>query len=112
MSDSGSGSGRRGFVRDVMKRISVSRGADEDERESRLPDEMDEIEKVRDALRFLGPESADLARRVERMLMEYEMLRQRLERQRQQSSDSERQNEKLVSGLHRTTFSNGTRPKT
>ncbi len=99
MSDSGSGSGRRGFVRDVMKRISVSRGGDDDERESRLPDEMDEIERVRDALRFLPPESADLARRVERVLMEYELLRQRLERQRQQSFDSERQNEKLVSGL-------------
>ena len=101
MSDtgSGSGSGRRGFVRDVMKRISVSRGADDDERESRLPDEMDEIEKVRDSLRFLGPESADLARRVERVLMEYELLRQRVERQRQQVFDSERQNEKLVSGL-------------
>ncbi len=99
MSDTGSGSGRRGFVRDVMKRISVSRGADDDERESRLPDDMDEIEKVRDSLRFLGPESADLARRVERVLMEYEMLRQRVERQRQQVFDSERQNEKLVSGL-------------
>jgi len=99
MSDSGSGSGRRGFVRDVMKRISASRGGDEDERETRLPDEMDEIERLRDALRFLGPESADLARRVERVLMEYELLRQRLERQRQQSFDSERQNEKLVNAL-------------
>ncbi|MBM4334430.1 MAG: proteasome ATPase [Deltaproteobacteria bacterium] len=100
MSDtgSGSGSGRRGFVRDVMKRISVSRGAD-DERESRVPDEMDEIEKVRDSLRFLGPESADLARRVEHLLMEYELLRQRIDRQRQQVFDSERQNEKLVGAL-------------
>ncbi len=99
MSDSGSGAGRRGFVRDVMKRISASRGGDDDERESRLPDEMDEIERLRDALRFLGPESGDLARRVERVLMEYELLRQRLERQRQQVYDAERQNEKLVNAL-------------
>jgi len=70
MSDSGSGSGRRGFVRDVMKRISASRGGDDDERETRVPEEIDEIERLRDALRFLGPENADLARRVERVLME------------------------------------------
>jgi proteasome-associated ATPase len=82
-----------------MKRISASRGGDDDERESRLPDEMDEIERLRDALRFLGPESGDLARRVERVLMEYELLRQRIERQRQQVYDAERQNEKLVNAL-------------
>jgi proteasome-associated ATPase len=82
-----------------MKRISASRGGDDDERESRLPDEMDEIERLRDALRFLGPESGDLARRVERVLMEHELLRQRLERQRQQVYDAERQNEKLVNAL-------------
>jgi proteasome-associated ATPase len=99
MSDSGSGSGRRGFVRDVMKRISASRGGDDDERETRLPEEMDEIERLRDALRFLGPENADLARRVERVLMEYELLRQRHDRQRQQVYDAERQNEKLVNAL-------------
>ncbi|MEX2208790.1 MAG: proteasome ATPase [Myxococcota bacterium] len=64
-----------------------------------MPDEMDEIERIRDGLRFLGPESAELVRRVERVLMEYELIRQRLERQRQQAFDSERQNEKLVSGL-------------
>ena len=29
-----------------MKRISVSRGGDDDERESRLPDEVDEIERI------------------------------------------------------------------
>ncbi len=82
-----------------MKRISTSRGGDDDERESRLPDEVDEIERIRDGLRFLGPESSELVRRVERVLMEYELIRQRLERQRQQSFDSERQNEKLVSAL-------------
>jgi proteasome-associated ATPase len=99
MSDSGSGSGRRGFVRDVMKRISASRGGDDDERETRVPEEIDEIERLRDALRFLGPENADLARRVERVLMEYELLRQRHDRQRQQIYDGERQNEKLVNAL-------------
>ncbi len=92
-----SGSGRRGFVRDVMKRIS-SPGSREQESD---PDaqEMTDLESVRDALRFLGPESRDLVRRIERFLMEYELQRQRYDRARHQLYDAERQNEKLVSAL-------------
>ena len=64
-----SGSGRRGFVRDVMKRIS-SPGSREQESD---PDaqEMTDLESVREALRFLGPEARDLVRRIERFLVEY-----------------------------------------
>ena len=61
--------------------------------------ERDDLEALRDALRFIGPESADLARRIERMLTEYELVRQRYERSRRQLYDAERQNEKLVNTL-------------
>src|SRR5262245_12848643 len=95
-----SGSGRRGFVRDVMKRISGPGTTRRAEQEGeRVPDDFDDIETLRDALRFLGPDSADLARRIERLLTEYELLRQRYERVRQQQYDAERQNEKLVNAL-------------
>ena len=64
-----------------------------------MQDSRDELEELREALRFLGPEAGDLSRRVERLLMEYELLRQRYERVRQQHFDAERQNEKLVNAL-------------
>jgi proteasome-associated ATPase len=94
-----SGSGRRGFVRDVMKRISGPGTRRAEQEGERVPDDFDDIETLRDALRFLGPDSADLARRIERLLTEYELLRQRYERVRQQQYDAERQNEKLVNAL-------------
>jgi proteasome-associated ATPase len=58
-----------------------------------------DLEGLRDALRFLGPESRELVRRIERFLMEYELQRQRYDRARHQIYDAERQNEKLVSTL-------------
>jgi proteasome-associated ATPase len=95
-----SGSGRRGFVRDVMKRISSPGGrSGGGEGGDRMHDDLEDLENLRDALRFLGPEAADLARRVERLITEYELLRQRHDRARQQHFDAERQNEKLVNAL-------------
>ncbi len=94
-----SGSGRRGFVRDVMKRISSQGTRDDSEREGRSQDDVDELESLRDALRILGPDAGELVRRIERVLMEYELLRQRFDRARQQIYDAERQNEKLVNTL-------------
>jgi proteasome-associated ATPase len=96
MSESGSG-GRRGFVRDVMRRISQQR--EPGDPEDRLREELDELEALRDAVRFLGPEAGDLARRIERLVTEHELLRQRHDRLRQQIYDAERQNEKLVNTL-------------
>ena len=100
MNESGSG-GRRGFVRDVMRRISQQgappRGPTDPE--DRLREDLDDLEGLRDAIRFLGPEAGDLGRRVERMITEHELLRQRYERLRQQVYDAERQNEKLVNVL-------------
>jgi len=96
MSESGS---RRGFVRDVMKRISSTRVGDEPGREGSPRDDIEDMDALRDALRFLGPESGELVRRLERILMDYELQRQRYERARQQLYDAEQQNEKLVSTL-------------
>jgi proteasome-associated ATPase len=80
-----------------MKRIS-SPGRGEDGAEGVAAD-MDDLESLRDALRLLGPDASDLVRRVEFLLMEYDQLRQRYERARQQHYDAERQNEKLVGAL-------------
>ncbi len=99
MSDSGSG--RRGFVRDVMKRISStsSGGREDDAPEGQVREEVEDLDSLRDALRFLGPEAGDLVRRLERLLMDYELQRQRYDRARHQLYDAERQNEKLVNTL-------------
>ncbi len=82
-----------------MKRISSPGSRSEPESGEPQREDVDDVESLRDALRFLGPEASDLVRRVERVLMEYELLRQRHERGRQQVYDAERQNEKLVNTL-------------
>ena len=97
--DSGSGQGRRGFVRDVMRRISSpgSRpgGEGDPEREPQTP-YRDELEDLQDAIRFFGGDSAEFRRRLDRVLAEFDALRRRHELSRQQLGDAERQNEKLV----------------
>jgi proteasome-associated ATPase len=93
-----SSSGRRGFVRDVMKRIS-SGGAGDREPEISFREDLDDLDVLRETFRSIGPEGGDLYRRVERLLMEYDLLRQRYDRARQQVFDAERQNEKLVNTL-------------
>jgi proteasome-associated ATPase len=82
-----------------MRRISQPGPHDPTEGEGRVRDELDELESLRDAIRFLGSDSGDLGRRVERLLTEHELLRQRYARLRQQLYDAERQNEKLVNAL-------------
>src|SRR5690606_26680582 len=94
--DAGS-SGRKGFVRDVMRRISASgpRSGDDPEREGG-PTPSDPVEELHDALRFFGPDSSEFRRRLERLLADYEAARRRYQLVRQQLGDAERQNEKLV----------------
>ena len=103
-SGSGSGSGRKGFVRDVMRRISSAgpRTGDPDgEREPQpgTPSYQEEVENLRDAARFFGSDSAEFRRRLDRILSEFEALRRRHDLTREQLYDAERQNEKLVSTL-------------
>jgi proteasome-associated ATPase len=105
MSEFDSESGRRGFVRDVMRRISPTGGRPGENPESpdagRNPTRalQDELEDLREALRFFGGDSAEFRRRLDRVLAEYDALRRRQHLLRDQLGDAERQNEKLVGAL-------------
>jgi len=104
MSEFDSESGRRGFVRDVMRRISSpgarSDGEPDSERERAMGRSIhDEIEDLREALRFFGGDSAEFRRRLDRVLAEYDAIRRRYHVTRDQLTDAERQNEKLVGTL-------------
>jgi len=99
--DSGSGN-RKGFVRDVMRRItpSGSEEGDSPERERVMGRSLqEEIDDLREAMRFFGADSVEFRRRLDRVLAEYEGLRRRHQMTRDQLSDAERQNEKLVHTL-------------
>ncbi len=98
MSEFDSGSGRKGFVRDVMRRISASgprSGGEPDP--GRGPEET--LEDLLDALRLFGGDSSEFRRRLDRVLGEYESLRRRYQLSRDQLVDAERQNERLVHTL-------------
>ena len=100
--DSGAGSGRKGFVRDVMRRISPA-GPRDDESESGPAREersyRNDVEDLQEAIRFFGSDSAEFRRRLDRLLVDFETLRRRYETARNQHHDVERQNEKLVGML-------------
>ncbi len=103
-SDSGAGSGRKGFVRDVMRRIAPATGrpGDEPESDPRRPAEersASDAERLHDAMRFFGSDSNEFRHRLDRMLADFETLRRRYEQVRTQHHDAERQNEKLVAML-------------
>jgi len=105
--DSDSGSGRKGFVRDVMRRIAPAGGgrpADEPDLDSPPPDggrerAAGDAERLQDAMRFFGSDSNEFRHRLDRMLADFETLRRRYEQSRTQHHDAERQNEKLVAML-------------
>ncbi|MCP5065286.1 MAG: proteasome ATPase, partial [bacterium] len=59
----------------------------------------DEIEDLREAMRFFGGDSAEFRRRLDRLLAEHEAIRRRFHLTRDQLTDAERQNEKLVGTL-------------
>ncbi len=105
MSEFDSGSGRKGFVRDVMRRISSGSGSPSDEpaeggREPEAPRAYhDEVEDLQDTIRLFGSDSAEFRRRLDRLLAEFEALRRRYQLTREQFSDAERQNERLVNML-------------
>jgi proteasome-associated ATPase len=127
-SDSGSqgpGAGRKGFVRDVMRRITPAGGRPSDESnldsgfaggsassaasgegQSGGGDEgrglgraESEGERLQDAMRFFGTDSNEFRHRLDRMLADFETLRRRYDQARTQHRDAERQNEKLVGML-------------
>jgi proteasome-associated ATPase len=92
---------------DIMRRISPSGTRfDEDttptfERPARDEPREDvsrpgEDEPLQDAMSFFGTDSTEFRRRLDRMLSDFEALRRRYQRARDQIHDGERQNEKLV----------------
>ena len=106
MSEFESGSGRKSFVHDVMRRISSSspRGGDateenRDERTDSAPTYRNDVEDLQDAMRLFGSDSDESRRRLEHLVSEFEALRRRYQLTREQASDAERQNERLVSVL-------------
>lgn len=101
MSEFDSESGRKGFVRDVMRRISSAGPQGGDEPDSQNERVMrrsiqEEINDLREAMRFFGGDSAEFRRRLDRVLAAHEALRRRYHLTRDQLGDAERQNEKLV----------------
>ena len=101
--DSGS-SNRKGFVRDVMRRISSTGPQGDDpsstDQESLPPRSyQDDIVDLQDTIRLFGSDSVEFRRRLDRLLAEFEALRRRYQLTREQFSDAERQNERLVNML-------------
>ncbi len=101
--DSSSGSGRKGFVRDVMRRISPAASQPEGESEPSQPsgerNHQTEIEDLQEAIRLFGSDSNEFRGRLDRVLSDYENIRRRYETTRDRFHDAERQNEKLVNML-------------
>jgi proteasome-associated ATPase len=104
-SRSGGGGSRKGFVRDVMRRISATPDPrDEEGQDAGAEQEAtrvyrDELEDLQNAIRLFGADSPEFRRRLDRMLAEYEALRRRYQLTREQFTDAERQNERLVNVL-------------
>jgi proteasome-associated ATPase len=106
-SRSGGSGSRKGFVRDVMRRISANpgpAGLDDEDGDTEAAQKAtrayrDELEDLQNSIRLFGADSPEFRRRLDRMLAEYEALRRRYQLTREQFTDAERQNEKLVSVL-------------
>ena len=91
--DSGSG-GRKGFVRDVMRRISTPPNDQDFEDRPGVPDRTsssrDEIEDLQNALQLFGAESPEFRRRLDRVLAEQDALRRRYRTSSEQFAGAER----------------------
>ena len=103
-SGSGSGSSRKGFVRDVMRRISPAGGrvgGDDADAPGGYEERsfQSEVEQLQDAIRFFGADSNEFRQRLDRVVADYESLRRRFDTSRHQIHENESQNEKLVSML-------------
>mgnify|MGYP001362878424 CR=1 FL=1 len=94
-------SGRKRFMGDIMRRIAPSGSRFEDElaaSEEPLEQSTERVhsDHVEDAMSFIGTDPGEFRRRLDRMLSDFEALRRRYQRTRDQLHDAEGQNEKLV----------------
>jgi proteasome-associated ATPase len=98
-------SGRKGFVRDVMRRISSAPAPPGDDPLAEPDSDPDvtrareDVEELRNVLRLFGSDSPEFRRRLDRLIAEFESLRRRYQLAREQFTDAERQNERLVGVL-------------
>lgn len=104
MSESDSESDAKGFVKDVMRRISTASEGEAPQAEAEREQAMSgllraEIEGIQEAVRFYGGDSVEVRRKLNRILAETESIRRRYEVGRSRLVDAERQNEKLVAAL-------------
>ncbi|MFQ5417947.1 MAG: hypothetical protein ACE5FL_12975, partial [Myxococcota bacterium] len=78
MSEFDSGSGRKGFVRDVMRRISSPAPRDEEAPGEPAPERgsarnyQDELADLHDAIRLFGSDSPEFRRQLDHLIAEYE----------------------------------------
>ncbi len=105
MSESDSQSDAKGFVRDVMRRISTTTEGEALQSDAGREQAASgllraEIEGIQEAVRFYGGDSIEVRRKLNRILAETESIRRRYEIGRDRLVDAERQNEKLVAALH------------
>ena len=83
--DSGGGSSRKGFMRDMIGRIAPAGTRPGEEpgvapgQESAREDggQANEVELLQDAIRFFGSDSVEFRRSLDRVLSDYETLRRR-----------------------------------
>jgi len=86
-----------------MRRISTppheTEAGEHPDRPERPRDPRDEVEDLQNALQLFGSDSPEFRRRLDRMLAEHDALRRRYRLSREQFTDAERQNERLVEVL-------------
>jgi proteasome-associated ATPase len=104
MSESDSGTGGKGFVRDVMRRLGTTGEGEEfvrgeETRSQRHFSTREAIAELHEALSQSGADQTELRRKLDYILAEYEALRRQYQQMRNQFHGSESQNEKLVNVL-------------
>ncbi|GAG29338.1 unnamed protein product, partial [marine sediment metagenome] len=83
MSEFDSSAGRKGFVRDVMRRISSPTPREDEPSGVSEPERgnprtyQDEVLDLHDAIRVFGADSPEFRRQIDRLLAEFEALRRR-----------------------------------
>lgn len=92
------GPNRKDFLKGDTKKIS---GNVQSHREFdyRILEFEREIEEIQSSLKYFGPEGEALIRKLENLFNEFEILKNKYQRSKEQLFDAERQNQKLVAAL-------------
>ena len=90
---------KKGFVRDTMKKLSSHLPKTDVATQHRLIQLEQEIKELYRQVKFFEGESDELMQKLERNLHEFEILRRKYYRVKEQQSESLRRNERLASKL-------------